>query len=184
MAATPPVCDFGARAPHFMLPDTDGQIYSLDDCRGPNGTVVMFLCNHCPYVVAVAGRLAAEADALRDLGIGVVAICSNDAEAYPEDSFERMGDFARSHGFPFPYLHDASQRVARAYGAVCTPEFFGYDTGLCLQYRGRLDDGGPRGAAPTRRELLEAMRLVAETGQGPEAQTPSMGCSIKWRAPA
>ena len=183
-AARPPVCEFGRPAPHFLLPDTDGQIYALDSCRGPNGTVVMFICNHCPYVKAIAGRLAAEADALRDIGVGVVAICSNDAETHPEDSFERMGAFARAHGFPFPYLHDASQKVAAAYGAVCTPDFFGYDARLGLQYRGRLDDGGPRGGTPTRRELFEAMREVAETGRGPEVQTPSLGCSIKWRSPA
>lgn len=184
MAAQPPVRDFGAPAPHFMLPDTDGQIYSLDDCRGPNGTLVMFICNHCPYVIAVADKLAREADALRDLGVGVVALCSNDAEAYPEDSFERMGEFARRHRFPFPYLHDASQKVAKAYGAVCTPDFFGYDKALRLRYRGRLDDAGRDARPGTRRELFEAMRLVAETGEGPKEQTPSIGCSIKWRQPA
>ena len=184
MAATPPVCDFGRPAPHFMLPDTDGQIYSLDECRGPNGTLVMFICNHCPYVKAITGKLVREANALRDVGVSTVAICSNDPEAYPEDSFEKMGEFARANGFPFPYLHDASQKVARAYGAVCTPDFFGYDAGLRLQYRGRLDDAGREPRDGRRRELYEAMKQVAETGRGPEDQTPSIGCSIKWREPA
>jgi len=184
MAAQPPVCDFGRPAPHFVLPDTDGQIYSLDQCRGPNGTLVMFICNHCPYVKAIADKLTAEADALRDIGVGVVALCSNDAEAYPEDSFERMGEFARKHRFPFPYLHDASQKVAKAYGAVCTPDFFGYDKDLHLQYRGRLDDAGREARSGTRRELHEAMKRIAETGEGPKEQTPSMGCSIKWRETA
>ncbi|MEM1314170.1 MAG: thioredoxin family protein [Pseudomonadota bacterium] len=178
----PPICEFGTPAPHFLLPDTDGQIYALEECRGPKGTVVMFICNHCPYVTAIADKLAAEADALRDIGVSVVAICSNDAEAYPADSFERMGDFARAHRFPFPYLHDAGQNVARAYGAVCTPDFFGYDAGLGLQYRGRFDATTPGRAGDGRRELFEAMTQVAETGRGPEAQTPSMGCSIKWKA--
>ncbi|MFO7856875.1 MAG: thioredoxin family protein [Paracoccaceae bacterium] len=184
MAARPPAPVLGAAAPHFMLPDTDGQIYSLDDCRGPNGTLVMFICNHCPYVIAIADKLAGEADALRDLGVGVVAICSNDGEAYPEDSFERMGAFARAHRFPFPYLHDASQKVAKAYGAVCTPDFFGYDKALRLRYRGRLDDAGREARPASRRELHEAMRQVAETGQGPAEQIPSIGCSIKWRQDA
>ena len=181
-AATPPVCDVGARAPHFMLPDTDGQIYSLSDCRGPKGTLVMFICNHCPYVIAIADKLVAEADALRDIGVSTVAICSNDAVAYPEDGFERMGAFARAHGFPFPYLHDASQKTAQAYGAVCTPDFFGYDADLGLQYRGRLDAAGPHRKTGLKRELYEAMAQVALTGRGPEDQTPSMGCSIKWKA--
>ncbi|MEO1688068.1 MAG: thioredoxin family protein [Pseudomonadota bacterium] len=180
----PPVCAFGTPAPHFMLPDTDGQIYALEECRGPKGTLVMFICNHCPYVVAVAEKLVREADALRDIGVSTVAICSNDAEAYPADAPERMGEFARRHRFPFPYLHDASQKVAKAYGAVCTPDFFGYDAALGLQYRGRLDDGTPGREGDGRRELFEAMRRVAETGRGPEDQTPSMGCSIKWRRAA
>lgn len=185
MAVQPPACDLGRSAPHFLLPDVDGQIYALDECRGPKGTVVMFICNHCPYVVAVADRLAREADALRDIGVSTVAICSNDAQTHPEDSFERMGAFARAHRFPFPYLHDASQKVARAYGAVCTPDIFGFDAGLRLRYRGRLDDApGPRGGTPTRRELFEAMRLIAETGEGPAEQHPAMGCSIKWRTEA
>jgi hypothetical protein len=142
----------------------------------------MFICNHCPYVIAVADKLAAEGRALRGLGIGVAAICSNDAEAYPEDAFERMGPFARAHGFGFPYLHDADQSVARAYGAVCTPDFFGYNADLGLQYRGRLDASGRAARPDAPRELYAAMRTIAETGQGPREQTPSIGCSIKWKA--
>ena len=142
----------------------------------------MFICNHCPYVLAIIDRLVRDAAALQALGMGVAAISSNDPVAYPEDSFERMGDFARRHGFGFPYLFDESQAVARAYGAVCTPDFFGYNVALQLQYRGRLDASGRQPASPdTRRELLEAMTAVARTGLGPDEQTPSIGCSIKWR---
>ncbi len=184
MAAAPPVCDFGRPAPHFMLPDTDGRICSLDECRGPKGTLVMFICNHCPYVKAIAGKLVREANALSDIGVSTVAICSNDAAACPEDSLEKMGEFARAHGFPFPYLHDASQKVAKAFGAVCTPDFFGHDASLRLQYRGRLDEAGRERRDGLRRELFEAMKQVAETGNGPEEQTPSIGCSIKWKTPA
>ena len=182
MAAQPPVCEFDLPAPHFMLPDVDGQIYSLEEIRGPKGVLVMFICNHCPFVIAVADKLVAEANALRDLGVSTVAICSNDAEAYPEDSFEKMGEFARANGFPFPYLHDASQQVAKAYGAVCTPDFFGYNADLRLQYRGRLDAAGMQRRPGLRRELYEGMKQVAETGRGPAEQTPSIGCSIKWKA--
>jgi peroxiredoxin len=127
MPAQPPVCDFGAKAPDFELPATDGRRYSLADIRGPKGFVIVFICNHCPYVKAVADKLAAEGRALAEIGVGMAAICSNDAESYPADSFENMKAFAAAHGFPFPYLHDEDQSVARAYGAVCTPDFFGYD---------------------------------------------------------
>lgn len=181
-AEAPPTCDFGAPAPDFRLPDTQGSLWSLADLRGPKGLVLVFICNHCPYVIAIADKLSAESAALRELGIGMAAICANDAEAYPEDGFERMGAFAEKHGFPFPYLHDADQSVARAYGASCTPDFFGYDADLGLQYRGRLDDSGRATRPGARRELYEAMRLVAETGAGPREQTPSIGCSIKWKA--
>lgn len=182
MAATPPTCDFGLPAPDFRLPDTEGRLWTRDELRGPNGLLVMFICNHCPYVIAVADKLAAEGRALRDLGIGVAAICANDADAYPEDAFERMGPFARAHGFGFPYLHDADQSVARAYGAVCTPDFFGYNADLGLQYRGRLDASGRAARPDAPRELYAAMSAIAETGQGPREQTPSIGCSIKWKA--
>lgn len=184
MASPPQEAGLGRAAPHFMLPDTDGQIYALNEIRGRTGTVILFLCNHCPYVKAIAPRLAAEADALRDLGVSVAAINSNDADAYPEDAFERMGPFARSHGWPFPYLHDASQQVARAYGAVCTPDIFGYDEGLRLRYRGRLDSAGIGAAEGARPELREAMALIARGEAAPAAQVPTIGCSIKWRDPA
>jgi peroxiredoxin len=185
MAVETPICNFGWKAPDFALPATDGRIYALNDIRGPKGTLIMFICNHCPYVKAVADRMVRDGRDLQALGIGVAAICSNDAASYPEDSFERMGEFARAHGFPFPYLHDESQAVARAYDAACTPDFFGFDAGLGLQYRGRLDESGRHPAAPgARRELYEAMKLVSETGRGPREQIPSMGCSIKWKPAA
>ncbi|GGL60960.1 thioredoxin family protein [Wenxinia marina] len=183
MAATPPVCDFGWTAPDFTLPATDGRTYALSDIRGPNGTLVMFICNHCPYVLAVLDRIIRDATALQALGIGVAAICSNDADSHPADSFENMKKMAEERDFPFPYLHDEDQSVARAYDAACTPDFFGFDASDGLQYRGRLDESRNRPAAPdAQRELYEAMKLVAETGRGPADQVPSMGCSIKWKA--
>lgn len=182
MAETTPICDFGWKAPPFKLPATDGRTYSLDDVTGPKGTLVMFICNHCPYVQAVIDRIVRDARDLKALDIGVVAISSNDAANYPEDSFPNMQALARRMSFPFPYLYDETQDVARAYGAVCTPEFFGFDAARGLQYRGRLDASRREPAAPdARRELYEAMRLVAETGRGPSEQIPSMGCSIKWK---
>jgi len=182
MAEGTPVCDFGWEAPAFSLPGVDGKTYSLDRLRGPNGTLVMFICNHCPYVLAVADRLVRDAHALQALGVGCVAINANDATAYPEDAPERMPAFAQQHGFGFPYLHDATQAVAHAYGAVCTPDFFGYNAALELQYRGRLDASGRQPAPPdVRRELYEAMAEVARSGLGPTEQTASIGCSIKWR---
>lgn len=184
MAATEqPVCDFGWPAPDFTLPDADGHMHTLDCLKGASGTLVMFICNHCPYVRAVADRLARDAHALQALGVAVVAIMPNDYDRYPEDAPERMKEFARIHGFRFPYLVDRTQAVARAYGAVCTPDFFGFDAALRLQYRGRLDESG-RAPAPegSRRELFEAMRQVAESGRGPAEQVPSIGCSIKWRS--
>jgi len=182
MAAFPPLCDFGWKAPDFNLPATDGKTYSLADISGENGTLIMFICNHCPYVLAILDRMTRDAKALQDLGIGVAAICSNDATAYPADSFENMAGLATRADFTFPYLHDETQQVARAYDAVCTPDFFGFDATGGLQYRGRLDASGKKPADPqTRRDLLEAMTLVAKTGAGPADQTPSMGCSIKWK---
>jgi peroxiredoxin len=181
MAAQPPVCDFGAKAPDFDLPGTDGRRYRLDDIRGSKGFVVVFICNHCPYVKAVADKLASEGRALAEIGIGMVAISSNDAEKYPDDSFENMKAFAEAHAFPFPYLHDEDQEVARTYGAVCTPDFFGYDAEGGLQYRGRLDSSGREARPDAERELYAAMKEVAKTGHGPREQTPSIGCSIKWK---
>lgn len=179
-----PVCDFGWPAPDFRLPGVDGREWTLADCRGERGTLVVFICNHCPFVKASIGRLAATCRELERLGVRTVAINSNDAARWPEDSFENMQAFAREQGLPFPYLFDETQEVAKRYGAVCTPDFFGFDAELGLQYRGRLDDGRTGEPSPgARNELLEAMRQVAETGRGPEAQTPSIGCSIKWKIP-
>ncbi len=184
VSLTTPLCDFGWSAPDFVLPGVDGKPYSLSSCRGPKGLLVMFICNHCPYVKAVLPRLVRDCRELADLGIGCVAIMSNDPADYPEDSPENMQRIAAAMDFPFPYLLDESQAVAKAYGAVCTPDFFGFDAGLGLQYRGRLDASGKNPAPEdARRELFEAMRQVAETGHGPADQTPSIGCSIKWRAP-
>jgi len=183
MASTqPPVCDFGAPAPDFSLPDTRGHQHSRDSLMGEKGMVLMFICNHCPYVIAIAQKLARDGKELQEMGFGVAAICANDAEVYPADSFENMAPFAAKYGFSFPYLHDESQAVAKAYGAVCTPDFFGYNAKGELQFRGRLDGSG-RNPSPdnTPRELIEAMALVAETGHGPAVQTPSIGCSIKWK---
>ena len=181
-AAEPPLCDFGAPAPDFRLPGVDGREWTLVQCRGNKATLVVFICNHCPYVRASIGRIVADCVALAPLGIKAVAISSNDAVQYPEDSFEKMQFFAEQHRLPFPYLYDESQTVARAYGAVCTPDFFGYNAKLELQYRGRLDEGRTKPLNPgARRELFEAMRLIAKTGQGPKGQTASIGCSIKWK---
>ena len=178
-----PVCDFGRPAPDFALPGVDGKVWTLQDCRGEKGLLVMFICNHCPYVKAVRERIVRDARELLDRGVRSVAIMSNDPTDYPEDSFENMQRVARELDFPFPYLLDRSQAVAKAYGAVCTPDFFGYNADLQLQYRGRLDasrkDTAP---ADARRDLFEAMVAVARTGQGPAEQIPSIGCSIKWRA--
>jgi peroxiredoxin len=182
MAATAASTVPGTTAPPFRLPATDGKTYALDDIAGPKGTVIVFICNHCPYVKAVVDRMVSDAKVLMAEGIGFAAICANDANAYPEDSFANMQRFAKAQGFPFPYLHDEDQSVARAYGAVCTPDFFGYDKERKLRYRGRLDEGRTAPIPATaRRELVEAMRAIA-TGKTPADQIPSVGCSIKWKA--
>ena len=182
MAATAASTVLGTTAPDFRLPATDGKTYALKDVAGRQGTVIAFICNHCPYVKAVIARLGKDARELMAQGIGFAAICSNDAESYPEDSFDNMKRFAEQHGLAFPYLHDQAQSVARAYGAVCTPDFFGYDADRKLKYRGRLDEGrtspAPVGA---RRELVEAMLAIAKTGTSPGVQIPAVGCSIKWK---
>lgn len=177
-----PICDFDLPAIDFSLPGTDGKIWTLDDCRGDNGLLVMFICNHCPYVKAILDRLVRDTNELKQLGINTVAIMSNDIADYQEDSFDNMQSIAKEQGFNFPYLLDETQQTAQAYGAVCTPDFFGYNKDLQLQYRGRLDASRKEAAAPdARRDLFEAMKQIAETGRGPQQQIPSMGCSIKWR---
>ena len=177
-----PVCDFGAPAPDFRLLGVDGQFWSRDDCRGANGLLVMFICNHCPFVKAINHKLVRDAGRLAESGINSVAIMSNDTQNYPADSYENMQIAARELNYPFPYLIDETQEVARAYGAVCTPDFFGYNSRLELQYRGRMDESGRSpDSGDVQPELFLAMKQVAETGHGPEHQIPSIGCSIKWR---
>jgi peroxiredoxin len=180
-----PVCEFGRPAPDFALPGVDGKVWTRDTCRGDKGLLVMFICNHCPYVKAVLDRILRDARDLQAQGLNSVAIMSNDPTDYPEDSFANMQRIARQMDFPFPYLLDETQQVANAYGAVCTPDFFGYNADLQLQYRGRLDASRKQAApADVRRDLFEAMQAVARTGQGPAEQIPSMGCSIKWKGAA
>jgi peroxiredoxin len=183
MAAMQPVCDFGWRAPDAVLPGTDGKTHSILGQAGANGLVVAFICNHCPYVKAVIDRMVRDANDLKAHGVGFVAICSNDADAYPDDSFANMKVFARKHAFTFPYLHDETQAVAREWDAVCTPDFFGFNAKCELQYRGRIDASrATPGPSVAPRELFEAMVMVARTGKGPGEQAASMGCSIKWKA--
>ena len=182
VSLTTPVCEFGQKAVDFSLPGVDQQQWTLEKCRGERGLLIMFISNHCPYVKAIRKKLVRDTRDLMALGINSVAIMPNDTIAYPEDSFENMLKISKEFDFPFPYLLDETQQVARAYGAVCTPDFFGYNADLELQYRGRLDAAGPKSDDDTQvRELYEAMKLVAETGHGPEEQIPSMGCSIKWQ---
>ena len=177
-----PICDFGAAAHPFDLPGVDGQNWSLEQCAGPKGLLVMFICNHCPYVKAINHKLVRDTAELRAMGVNSVAIMSNDPSDYPEDSFENMRMVADEFAYPFPYLIDETQDIARVYGAVCTPDFFGYNANLELQYRGRLDESGRQpDVGEVRRDLFLAMKKVAETGVGPEDQVPSIGCSIKWK---
>jgi peroxiredoxin len=175
------ICDFGWKARDFALKGIDGKTYTLGNVRGPKGTLLVFICNHCPYVKASIGRIVAEAEALREVGIGTIAIMPNDTATYQEDSFDNMKAFAAKHGFNFPYVIDKTQEMARAYNAQCTPDFFGLNAQDELQYRGRLDASRIQPALNVRRDLFEAMKRVAETGQGPVEQMPSMGCSIKWK---
>lgn len=176
------ICDFGRPAVDFDLPGVDGKRYSIANTRGPNGLLVMFICNHCPYVKAIRDRIVRDCRELAELGIGAVAISANDPTDYPEDSFDNMRRVAEEYQFPFPYLLDETQEVARAYGAVCTPEFFGYNADLELQYHGRLDESGREAKPGARRELFEAMQQIAATGKGPQEQHAAIGCSIKWKA--
>lgn len=173
----------GAKAPDFTLPATDGRTMGLADVMGEKGAVVAFICNHCPYVIAAARRMAEDARTLMGEGVGFAAICANDAERYPADSFDRMKEFAAQYDFPFPYLHDETQAVASAFGAEVTPEFFGIDAAGVVRYRGRLDEGQTKAPPPgAPRELVEAMRLIADEGEGPQVQHRAVGCSIKWKA--
>jgi peroxiredoxin len=175
------ICAFGWRARDFALRGTDDRIYTFADVRGPKGTLAVFICNHCPYVKSSIGRIVSEAAALRAIGIGTIAIMPNDTATYRDDSFDNMKVFAATHGFTFPYVIDETQDVARAYGAQCTPDFFGFNAQDELQYRGRLDASRTTPVPGARRDLYEAMKQVAETGQGPTEQISSMGCSIKWK---
>ncbi|MDX2427054.1 MAG: thioredoxin family protein [Cycloclasticus sp.] len=176
-----PVCDFGIPASDFKLLGVDGNYWTRDDCAAKNGLLVMFICNHCPYVKAIQERLVADMAILQANGVGVVAIMSNDPNDYPEDSFGKMQKIAKEKGYNFPYLIDTTQQVAKAYGAICTPDFFGYNNNMQLQYRGRLDESTKQVSAKgLKRELLDAMLMVAKTAKGPVEQVSSMGCSIKW----
>jgi peroxiredoxin len=176
-----PVCDFNAPAIDFALPGVDGKTWSLADCAGEKGLLVMFICNHCPYVQSIRERIVRDTRELKALGLNTVAIMSNDPTDYEEDSFENMQAVAKEFDFPFPYLIDETQEVAKNYGAVCTPDFFGYNADLKLQYRGRLDESRKEAVDGAKRDLFEAMKQVAQTGHGPKEQVPSMGCSIKWK---
>ncbi|MDX1569495.1 MAG: thioredoxin family protein [Xanthomonadales bacterium] len=174
--------ELGSKAHDFDLLGTDGQRYTLGDVRGEKGTLIMFICNHCPYVKAIQERLVEDCLALEEMGVGCVAIMSNDPLDYPEDSYENMQRVALELNYPFPYLYDETQEVAKAYGAICTPDFFGYNSDLELQYRGRLDAAGREPSrGDLKRDLVSAFEEIVATGQGPEKQHPSMGCSIKWR---
>lgn len=172
----------GFLAPDFSLKNIDGKSLTLADCRGPQGLLVMFICNHCPYVKAVVNRLVETCKTLQSEGFGCVAIMPNDTDNYPADSYDNMKLFAQEHGFTFPYLIDETQYTAKSYGAVCTPDFFGFGPDLTLQYRGRLDSAGAKPAgADTVPELLNAMRQIGKTGTSAAPQHPSMGCSVKWK---
>ncbi|MDB3886050.1 thioredoxin family protein [Candidatus Pelagibacter sp.] len=176
-----PICDFGKAAKSFELKSTTNKIISLNDVKGENGTLLMFICNHCPYVIAVIKDIVEDCENLKELGIKAVAICSNDSINYPDDSFDKMIEFYRVHNFNFPYLIDETQEIAKNYGAVCTPDFFGYNKNLELQYRGRIRE--LKNLKPIKSgesDLFKAMKQIAETGNGPKDQIPSMGCGIKW----
>jgi len=181
MAAQSQVCDFGWKAVDFDLPGVDGKRHTPGSARGPRGLLLMFICNHCPYVKAIRPRIVRDCKELQPHGIGSIAIMSNDPADYPEDSFENMRRVAAEFGFPFPYVFDETQEVARAYGAVCTPEFFGFNANLELQYHGRLDASKTAPIPDAPRELFDAMVGIARTGQGPAEQTTAIGCSIKWK---
>lgn len=180
VSLNPPVCDFGWKAREFKLPGVDGKDYTLENSRGKNGLLVMFICNHCPYVKSIRERIVRDTRELQAHGINSIAIMSNDSAEYPEDSFENMQNMSQQYAFPFPYVWDKTQQVARDYGAVCTPDFFGFNALMELQYRGRLDASRKELVADATRDLFNAMVQVAKTGKGPVNQIASLGCSIKW----
>ena len=179
-ALTTPVCEFGWKAQNFSLLSTSNEIVELNKARGQNGTLIMFICNHCPYVVSALDEIIFEALELIKNDIAVIAISSNDVSTHPDDSFENMQALSVDKKLPFPYLYDKTQEVAKTYDAACTPDFFGFNSELSLQYRGRLNN---KRESPNeiRRELYSAMIEIAKTGKGPREQIPSMGCSIKWK---
>ena len=177
----PPVCNFGWKVRDFNLPGVDGKHYTLESARGKNGLLVMFICNHCPYVKSIRERIVRDTLELKQHGINSIAIMSNDPAEYEEDSFENMKEVSKVFNFPFPYVWDETQQIAKDYGAVCTPDFFGFNANLELQYRGRLDASRKDTAADAARDLFDAMVMVAKTGKGPAHQIASMGCSIKWK---
>ena len=182
VSLTTPICDFGWSAKDFQLQGVDNKHWNIESIKGVNGLVVMFICNHCPYVKAIMSRLVRDVNELKNFGINTIAISSNDVVNYPEDSFENMKLLAKENHFKFPYAFDETQEIAKAYDAICTPDFFGFNSKLELQYRGRFDSTGRGEAQPNnKRELFEAMKLVAETQKGPEIQHASIGCSIKWK---
>ena len=181
MSVSTPICNFGEKSHEFRLQSTEGKLVSLSDVKGKNGYLIMFICNHCPYVKAIINFLVDDAKYLENIGVKSVAIMSNDTKNYPEDSFENMKKFAKENNFSFPYLYDETQQIAKKYSAVCTPDFFGYNKNSELQYRGRILEAKKLKPVYTGdTELRKAMKLIAETGKGPINQTPSMGCSIKW----
>ena len=176
-----PICDFGKKAENFQLKSTDNKAISLNDVKGENGTLIMFICNHCPYVKAVIKDIVEDCKKLETNGIKSLAICSNDVKNYPEDSFDNMVKFSKNNNFNFPYLFDETQEIAKKYDAVCTPDFFGYNKNLELQYRGRIRElKGLKAVRSGESDLYKAMKEISETGKGPESQIPSMGCNIKW----
>ena len=183
MAVRPPVCKFGWKAQNFNLPSTDGEMVSLEDLQNSTAFLIMFICNHCPYVLSAMERIIFDCQELMTVGVKIVAICSNDPVTYPDDSFENMVAFSKRHKLPFPYLHDSTQKVAKSYGAECTPDFFGFNSSMKLNYRGRLDDAGSSGSLSHQRDrdLLIAMKQIIATDNGPKHQFPSIGCSIKWK---
>ena len=184
VALETPVCDFGWKAPDFNLIGIDNKLYSFQDIRGPKGTLVMFICNHCPYVKSVIHRIVEDVTLLKEKGIGVIAIMSNDVndpKYGAEDSFDNMKLFSERNNFVFPYVYDETQSIGRKYNAVCTPDFFGFNANDELQYRGRLEESKMEIIPDAKKELLEAMMQVSETGSGPQDQIPSIGCSIKWK---